>query len=388
MSSVDLIDVDSNSIVSIKDRPILHIDDSNMSDTLYISGFKSIVTDQYIISLLNKIDTPLEIELLYRKKTGRVWVKYHTIQAAGKTMLYLNQCNHNDQQLISIGCNLSIKYELGMKRDRQRVVSTNRNYHHSTIIRHIRTITNDIIESTHESTSVDYNTTTTDNHINKNNNMNTVKSLVKNKKSKSSNSILQCNLCMKGQSSSSSTSKHSGIMIPPSKVTYSSNSLLVNNMEYPFPTGIYLTRVIQLMQKVSSQEKKKKKDEKDGEDGEDPLLRLITDTSIFGNKYNKEISESMSMVDSVYRVIAFMNQTHSIQSTVLSDNKNNNNNDNDCIQRTIIDLEDKERVVNVFVLGDGMYPITAACMCLHLPEHWTFYSIDPLMEYNSNSVLG
>ena len=80
-----------------------------------------------------------------------------------------------------------------------------------------------------------------------------------------------------------------------------------------------------------------------------------------------------------------MNQTHSIQSTVLSGNNNNNN---DCIQRTIIDLEDKERIVNVFVLGDGMYPITAACMCLHLPEHWTFYSIDPLMEYNSNSVLG
>ena len=351
-----------------------------MSDTLYISGFKSIVTDQYIISLLNKIDTPLEIELLYRKKTGRVWVKYHTIQAAGKTMLYLNQCNHNDQQLISIGCNLSIKYELGMKRDRQRVVSTNRNYHHSTIIRHIRTITNDIIESTHESAIVDFNTTTTtDSNMNKNNNINTVKSLVKNKNSKSSNSIVQCNLCMKD---SSSTSKHSGIMIPPSKVTYSSNSLLVNNMEYPFPTGIYLTRVIQLMQRVSSQEKKK-----NGDDGEDPLLRLITDTSIFGNKYNKEISESMSMVDSVYRIIAFMNQTHSIQSTVLSGNNNNNNN-NDCIQRTIIDLEDKERVVNVFVLGDGMYPITAACMCLHLPEHWIYYSIDPLMEYNINSVLG
>ena len=387
MSSVDLIDVDSTSIVSIKDRPILHIDDSNMSDTLYISGFKSIVTDQYIISLLNKIDTPLEIELLYRKKTGRVWVKYHTIQAAGKTMLYLNQCNHNDQQLISIGCNLSIKYELGMKRDQQRVVSANRNYHHSTIIRHIRTITNDIIESTHESI-VDYNTTT-DNNINKNNNINTIKSLVKNKNSKSSNSIVQCNLCMKG---SSSTSKHSGIMIPPSKVTYSSNSLLVNNMEYPFPTGIYLTRVIQLMQKVSSQRKNNNNNNnnnKAGEDGEDPLLRLITDTSIFGNKYNKEISESMSMVDSVYRVIAFMNQTHSIQSTVLSgNNNNNNNNNNDCIQRTIIDLEDKERVVNVFVLGDGMYPITAACMCLHLPQHWTYYSIDPLMEYKSNSVLG
>jgi len=80
--------------------------------------------------------------------------------------------------------------------DRQRVININRNYHHSTIIRHLRTITNDIIESTHETIIVNYNTTTTDNNIN-NNNMNT---------------IVQCNLCMKGRSS---TSKHSGIMIPP-----------------------------------------------------------------------------------------------------------------------------------------------------------------------------
>ena len=378
MSTVDITasvatrDIDK--FVGIKDRPILHVNDNNISDTLYISGFKSIVTNEYIVYLLNMIDIPIEIDLSYRKKTGRVWVKYNTIQATAKTMLYLNQCSHNDEHLIYMGCNLSIKYELGIRNDQKRVVSTNHNYHHSTIIRHIR-----IIPPTH-ATSVSHESTLPITSYDNKSNMTIQPVKLKNAKILDTT---QCELCNKSNRNTSTPSSSSF-----NKITYTSNSLLVNNSEYPFPTGLYLTRVIQLMKKTMSSSSMT---------SEDPLLDLITNTSIFGNNYNKEISESMSMVDNVFRAIAIINQTHSVHSTLLNDNHYRHHHDNshgssdsNCSGSGsgIIDIDDKDSIVNVFVLGDGMYPVTAACLCLHLPEHWCFYSIDPLMKYSNTSALG
>lgn len=59
--------------------------------------------------------------------------------------------------------------------------------------------------------------------------------------------------------------------------SYSSKSLQLGNFEYPFPSGLYLARVVQLTRSISTS---------------DPLLQMITDPCL-GNKYSKEISEIM-----------------------------------------------------------------------------------------------
>lgn len=116
--------------------------------------------------------------------------------------------------------------------------------------------------------------------------------------------------------------------------TYSNKSINVNEVEYPFPSGVYLSRIIQLTRL---------------KDPNDPLLRILTDP-ILGNKYPKEISEVMAMEDSLQRAFRFLHK----------------------------DINSVK--CNVYVLGDGVRPLCASCMCLYLPSSWIFFSIDPLME--------
>ena len=68
--------------------------------------------------------------------------------------------------------------------------------------------------------------------------------------------------------------------------SYSYKSLTVGNVEYPFPSGLYLSRIIQLIQRWPR---------------EDPLVRMLTNVQSFGGKYSKEISEVMAMIDAVER---------------------------------------------------------------------------------------
>jgi hypothetical protein len=117
---------------------------------------------------------------------------------------------------------------------------------------------------------------------------------------------------------------------------YNSESLTVNGVDYPFPSGVYLSRVIFLSRKVPTS---------------DPLLSLITDPSM-GNKYSKEVSEVVAMCDAVERAFKFI---HRRSAATFSN-------------------------VRVFVLGDGKKPLCAASLCLHFPSSWKYYSIDPIMS--------
>lgn len=118
---------------------------------------------------------------------------------------------------------------------------------------------------------------------------------------------------------------------------YTSDSLLIGGIDYPFPSGTYLSRVIFLTRNIPSS---------------DILMQMITDPML-GNKYAKEISEAMAMADSVER--AFKLVHHKSASAFPN--------------------------VRVFVLGDGVRPLCAACLCLQYPASWKYYSIDPLMQY-------
>lgn len=117
---------------------------------------------------------------------------------------------------------------------------------------------------------------------------------------------------------------------------YTSESVTVNGVDYPFPSGTYLSRVIFLTSDIPAT---------------DPLLKILTDP-VLGNKYAKEVSEAMAMSDAVERAIKIVHHknAHSFENA------------------------------EVFVLGDGVRPLCAACLCLQLPSSWRFHSIDPLLQ--------
>lgn len=130
------------------------------------------------------------------------------------------------------------------------------------------------------------------------------------------------------------------------------------NTEYPFPSGLYLARVVSLLQRWPNRRV-------------DPIIQLVSNTylpncgktrqrknSTFGNSYAKEISESMAMVDALERAMKL------------------------CIGRTPGSFVNSENCcVRVYCLGDGKYPMTAGTMSLNFPyPGWEFISIDPILE--------
>lgn len=107
---------------------------------------------------------------------------------------------------------------------------------------------------------------------------------------------------------------------------------------------------------------------------DDPLVELVSNnytppqnnkkpkgkgSSVFGNRYAKEMTESMAMVDAAERAMKL------------------------CLGRTAVSFSsiNNDCCVRVYCVGDGKYPVTAATMALNYPyPGWEFVSIDPLLE--------
>ena len=156
--------------------------------------------------------------------------------------------------------------------------------------------------------------------------------------------------------------------------TYSHNSILIGETEYPFPSGIYLTKLIQklshdtgdnLLEKKNKEHRQQKLQLQQDED----LLRLLSDVSILGcgsvHKYAKEVSEAFAMVDAIERAI---NLTFGIS------------------------VSDLQQPVICYCLGDGKYPMGAAALSLFLPVNkdrfnWKFIAIDPLLPKQDESTV-
>ena len=156
--------------------------------------------------------------------------------------------------------------------------------------------------------------------------------------------------------------------------TYSHNSILIGETEYPFPSGIYLTKLIQklshdtgdnLLEKKNKEHRQQKLQLQQDED----LLRLLSDVSILGcgsvHKYAKEVSEAFAMVDAIERAI---NLTFGIS------------------------VSDLQQPVICYCLGDGKYPMGAAALSLFLPvskdrNNWKFIAIDPLLPKQDESTV-
>ena len=144
---------------------------------------------------------------------------------------------------------------------------------------------------------------------------------------------------------------------------YSFKSLSIGQTDYPFPSGLYLGRLLSPVARWQNQEDYQKND---------PIIELVSNNyvppntktkknSVFGNKFPKEISESMAMVDAVERALKLLIPANSFFN-------NDSHNNNDCC-------------VRVYCVGDGLYPITASTMALNFPlKGWEFISIDPILE--------
>lgn len=251
-----------------------------MSDTIYGRGFSKALTESQIQYILSIVECPIEIDFSERNKRGVIWAKYSSQTIAYQTILLVHQKVYHSSII-------SLRLELGVDINGKPIVSK---VNHNTTIRHIL----------YEGNSFDHN-----------------------KKRKQDELIPE--------------EPHKPV--PSFPINYSHKSIFVNNFEIPFPTGLYLTRLLQLSKRIGFQ---------------NPLIELLTNLSIVSeqNKYSKEISEVMGMVDALERAIKLYK----------------------CINPA--DIKNSR----VFVVGDGKYPLCAAALCLHFPDSWVYYSIDPILE--------
>uniref|UniRef100_A0A7S3PR92 RRM domain-containing protein n=1 Tax=Aplanochytrium stocchinoi TaxID=215587 RepID=A0A7S3PR92_9STRA len=121
------------------------------------------------------------------------------------------------------------------------------------------------------------------------------------------------------------------------KEVYSNRHIEVCGQLFPIPTGMYLSRMINVVKSL---------------DRKDPLLELFTKDCLKGSNYSKEITEAMAMVDCTERAVKLvLNQS-----------------------------PEQLEYVDVFVLGDGKHPLCAGCMLTQFPTSWVFHSIDPLLQ--------
>ena len=293
---------------------------------------------------------PIEIdasELSFSKVGGRAWALYGSAEDAGRAVAALHGKNVR-------GCILCARLERGVEKNGTRITDKTT---HTAIVRGI--------QRRRGTPKKKQATGGNNNNVNETNgNHNKPK-----KKARPNN---------KANNNGDDYSKESAHRASTdSVVTYSHNSILIGEMEYPFPSGIYSTKLIQGMAAsiVSNDDEENQQKEyhhqqrqrrRRGQD--EKLLRLLSDVSILGcgsaQRYAKEVSEVFSMVDALERGIKLAFGLSSV---------------------------DLRKPVVCYCLGDGKYPIGAAALKLFLPKHdesdWKFIAIDPLLPKHGGASV-
>ena len=218
------------------------------SEVLFLTGLSKCLTEKEIKNLLGP--SCVDVDYSKRHQFGRVWARFTTVTEANIVKHQLHQSVHDD---ISVSC----RFELGVDDKGKRIVPSGA---HNTVIRNVglrRGLKRQRISLGSSS-----------------------------KSSKSSTTSTSSTSTPSSSSSSSASSASSASASAAAAASYSYKSLTVGNVEYPFPSGLYLSRIIQLIQRWPR---------------EDPLVRMLTNVQSFGGKYSKEISEVMAMIDAVER---------------------------------------------------------------------------------------
>lgn len=278
---------------------------------VYLTGIDKQTDEAELVELFSIGAPPIEIdasEVSFQKGGGRAWAQYSTAEDAKKTTAALHG-------KFVRGCSLCARLEYGVEKNGTRITDKTV---HTAVLRGIQRR-----RGTPKTVALD-----------KQQNAKKKKKKNKSKQQQGSNNL---------ESSSEYVA------------TYSHNSISIGEIEYPFPSGIYSTKLIQRLSASLASSSGDKNDSFQDE----KLLHLLSDVSIIGcgsvQKYAKEVSEAFAMVDALERGIKL---TFGV---------------------SVVDLQNS---VTCYCLGDGKYPIGAAALELFLPkssQKWKFISIDPLL---------
>jgi hypothetical protein len=293
---------------------------------VYLTGIDKEATAEELIALFSSAGVPpLEVdvsEVAFTKGGGRAWALYPTPEAALATVQTLHQT-------VLRGCTLCARLEWGVGKDGKRITDTTV---HTAVLRSIQPRRG---------------TTKT--------------KKVHNKPGKNSGN----------KDNNGANNGKGGQHDPLPPISYSHKSLNVGNMEFPFPSGLYLAKIIQQQSKVSSGGAGRL--HADGKYHQQPdaaslsttkqennLLDLLSSVSKLGRgsvmQYAKEISEAIAMVDAVERALS---QLVATEPTM---------------------MDGLLRSVTCYCLGDGKYPVAASALAWFMPKHWEYVSIDPLLD--------
>mmetsp|Transcript_8546 Transcript_8546/g.20903 ORF Transcript_8546/g.20903 Transcript_8546/m.20903 type:complete len:497 (+) Transcript_8546:107-1597(+) len=308
------------------------------SRIVYLTGIDKQTSEDELVELLSSGggSPPVEIdasEVSFRKGGGRAWALYSNANDARRAIEVL-------QGKIVHGCTLCARLEWGVEQDGKRITDKTS---HTAILRGIQRRRG----TPKKKQGADY------------------KNL--NKKNKSDRKR-KAKLKKQPQAAEREDKTHADLLSSEYLATYSHNSISIGEMEYPFPSGIYATKLIQKLSATVAdtssaedelQQQQRKEDKK--------LLCLLSNVSIIGcgsvHRYAKEISETFAMIDALERAIKL---------------------------KFGVGPGDLHHQVVCYCLGDGKYPVGAAALELFLPKrnHWKFVSIDPLLPKNGCELPG
>jgi hypothetical protein len=281
-----------------------------LSKIVYLTGIDKETTEDELVELFSiggKSPTEMDLtEVNFQRGGGRAWALFESAADA-------RNCVHALHQTLFHGCILCARLELGVTRDGQRITDSAT---HTAVLRGIQTRRGTPKKAQLPSPS-----------------------LSKRRKAREQERMVRV----------SATDEPD--------VTYSHRSISVGETEYPFPSGVYLTTLIQKMCPASSRD-----DGRPGNNRQDDkrLLKLLASVTKLGggsiHKYAKEVSEAFAMVDAVERGIKLV---YGVASK---------------------DLHHQHSRVICYCLGDGKYPVGAAALALSMPKNWEFVAIDPLLN--------
>jgi len=309
------------------------------SRIVYLTGIDKQTNEDELVELFSSGGPPIEIdasEISFRKGGGRAWALYRTAEDARRTIAALHGKTVH-------GCVLCARLEWGVEKDGKRITDKST---HTAILRGIQTRRG---------------TPKKKQQVPVGNETNHPKTKKKSKKKQQ-----QQSRTIEGKETAQAAATTSSEYF----ATYSHNSISIGEIEYPFPSGIYSTKLIQrLSMAVGSLPGNEDKDDvrqRHQREQDAKLLRLLSDVSILGcgsvHRYAKEVSEAFAMVDALERAIK-----HTFG----------------------VGTGDLQHPVICYCLGDGKYPIGAAALELFLQKPcsnssnknlWRFIAIDPLLS--------
>ena len=299
------------------------------SRIVYLTGIDKQTSEEELVELFSSGggSPPVEIdasEVSFRKGGGRAWALYSNANDARRTIEVL-------QGKTVHGCILCARLEWGVEKDGKRITD--------------KTIHTAILRGIQRRRGTPKKKQGADNkNLDKKNKLDRKK---------------KANLKQQSQTAKRKNIMHSDKSSSEHIATYSHNSISIGEMEYPFPSGLYATKLIQKLSATVADSSSTEDEVKQQQRKQDAkLLCLLSDVSIIGcgsvHRYAKEISETFAMIDALERAIKL---------------------------RFGVGPGDLHHQVICYCLGDGKYPVGAAALELFLPKRnrWNFVSIDPLL---------